>query len=437
MYNAAVAALNAHIGVGANQIAVWNFLGWPGSGTVTAELPGSFTALADTDGNLIDAVVTASKTGTKFVFVAADVPAMGVKVYNAVKQASVTDSAAPVLENEYLRATLDKNGNLISLYDKNADREVLAESTCSNLLTVFEDIPHRESAWNIDLEYQNRFWDLTEAESVEVVESNTVRSVVRVVRKFHRSTITQDIVLASGSRRLEFVTHVDWQERQRMLKTAFFPDVLSTKATYEIQFGAIERPNHWNTSYDKARFEVCGHKWADLSEGGYGMSILNDCKYGYDIKDNRMRLTLLRGTIYPDPTGDIGEHDFTYAILPHSGDWRCGNTVREAYELNVPMMASTGTGRGTAKSFSFVGIQNSSVILDTIKYAEDGDGLIVRVYESQGSRGKAELLFGTAIKDAAECNLMEVCEHTLPVDRFSLPFTIKPYEIKTFRIHFA
>ncbi|MBQ8611924.1 MAG: alpha-mannosidase [Oscillospiraceae bacterium] len=434
LFDEAITALNTHIGVGDDQLAVWNFLGWPVTGTVCAALTGSFAALTDEDGRAVNAVVTAGETGTEFLFEAQNIPAMGVKVFTAVGKAAEAAAALPVLENAHLRVTLDENGNIISLYDKHANREAFAEGTRSNLLTVFEDIPHRESAWNIDLEYQNRFWELDKAESVEVAETSSVRSVVRVVRKFRNSTITQDIVLERDARRVDFITHVDWQEKQRMLKTTFWPDVLAGKATYEIQFGAIERPTHWNTSYDKARFEVCGHKWADLSEGGFGVSILNDCKYGYDIKDNRMRLTLLRGTVYPDPTGDIGEHDFTYSILPHSGDWRCGDTVRHAYALNVPALPTAGCGEGKARGFSFAAVPNANVILETIKGAEDGDGLIVRVYESQGARGKAVIDFGFALKDAAECNLMEVYEKELPVDGSSLHFYIKPYEIKTFRV---
>ena len=438
LYDDAIAALNAHIGVGKDQIAVWNFLSWPARGTVTASLPGCYTALTDAEGNAVNAAVSTAESSTEFVFEAAAVPALGAKIYTAVAAETACPAAAPantrLLENAHLRVTLDENGHIVSLYDKHADREAFAAGSRSNLLTVFEDIPHRESAWNIDLEYQNRFWELDEAASIELVEASSLRSVVRVVRRFNRSTITQDIVLERDARRVDFVTHVDWQEKQRMLKTAFYPDVLASKATYEIQYGSIERPTHWNTSYDKARFEVCGHKWADLSEGGFGVSILNDCKYGYDIKDNRMRLTLLRGTVYPDPVGDIGEHSFTYSILPHCGDWRCGDTVREAYALNVPPQTCTGTGTGKANNFTFASIANANVILEALKGAEDGDGLIIRVYESQGVRGKAAIDFGIALKDAVECNLMEVNEVPAAVEGSRLCFTIKPYEIKTFRV---
>ena len=440
LYDEAIGALNASLGLKENQIAVWNFLGSETTGITTGNVTGSYTALVDADGNSVKATACENDGKTVFTFEAANVPAMGVKIYTAINAdtAAVSYGATvQVLENDHLRLTLDANGNIASLYDKHADREAFSKEAPSNLLTIFEDIPHGESAWNIDFEYMNHYWTLDKAESVELIEDSSVRSVVRVVRKFNLSTITQDIILGRDARRVDFETHVEWQETQRMLKAAFYADVLSPKATYEIQFGSIERPTHWNTSYDKARFEVCGHKWADLSEGLYGVSILNDCKYGYDIKDNCMRLTLLRSPNYPDPVGDKGVHDFTYSIYPHSGDWRVGDTVREAYKLNVPLMtasASAASETASLNGVSFAKIDRTNVIIDTIKGAEDGDGIIVRVYESQGARCKAALTFGFDVTSAAECNLMEVWEQDLEVADNKLNFYIKPYEIKTFRI---
>ncbi len=438
LYGRALEALNGWLGLGENQIAVWNFLGWPVTGTVKARLRGKYAGLTDSEGQAAAAKVAEDGDGTEFLFEAKDVPALGAAIYTAVSEADreedVTASAS-CLENGHLRVTLDGNGQITSLYDKDAGREVFAAGSLNNLLTVFEDIPHRESAWNIDMEYMDHSWPLTEAASVELAEKSPARANLRVVRKFNLSTITQDIVLARDPRGVDFVPHVAWQETQRMLKAAFTPDALASKATYEIQFGAIERPTHWNTSYDRARFEVCGHKWADLSEGLYGVSLLNDCKYGYDIKDNRMRLTLLRAPNYPDPVGDKGEHEFTYSIYPHSGDWRTGGTVREAYELNVPLEAAAGAGNGQAKGFSFAASLSDHAVLDTVKGAEDGNGLILRVYESQGARGEAAVRFGREIESAMECNLMEVDEAAARAEGDTLKFYIKPYEIKTFRVH--
>ncbi|MBR2951075.1 MAG: alpha-mannosidase [Lachnospiraceae bacterium] len=459
LYNEAITSLNASLALKENQIAVWNFLGWENSGITKGAVKGCFSSLIDAEGNTVNAIADQDGDMTVFTFNASAIPAMGVKIYTAVNTApnhstdisdivtvvSGTDDTL-IMENRYLRVTLNADGNIISLYDKENARETCSGETVSNLLTVFEDIPHGESAWNIDMEYMDHYWTLEKADSVEVAESDSVQAIVRTVRRFNESTITQDIVLAHDARRVDFVTHVDWQETQRMLKAAFYADILSPKATYEIQFGSIERPTHWNTSYDKARFEVCGHKWADLSEGLYGVSILNDCKYGYDIKDNCLRLTLLRSPVFPDPTGDKGIHNFTYSVYPHSGDWRIGSTVKEAYRLNIPLQTAgydplNGSTAVCSCSklnahvpYSFVSCSHPNVVIDTIKGAEDGNGIIVRVYESQGARCKAELKFGFAAKKVCECNLMEICEQDIPVTDNSFVFRIKPYEIKTFRI---
>lgn len=436
----AIALLNGALNLSEQQIAVWNFLGWPVTGEVCARIPGQFNSLLDGSGRPVRCTASQEKDGTVFRFEAADVPAFGVAVYTAstaaASDAPSYSATVHCLENAHLRLTLDADGNIASLWDKDAKREVFTNEQPSNLLTIFEDIPHRESAWNIDFEYMNHFWPLQKAESVTLVEDSPVRAVVRTVRKFNLSVITQDIILEHDARRVDFVTHVDWKETERMLKAAFYPDVLSQKATYEIQFGAIERPTHWNTSYDKARFEVCGHKWADLSEGHYGVSLLNDCKYGYDIKDHCMRLTLLRSPNYPDPVGDKGEHDFVYSIYPHSGDWRTGGTVHEAYNLNVPLCVSSGPSDAASalSPFSFAQIDRDDVIIDTIKGAEDGDGLILRVYESEGARGTARIKLAFPIASVTECNLMEVNEQDIAADGDAFSFCIKPYEIKTFRI---
>lgn len=439
LYGEAVSALNKALSLKPDQVAVWNFLGWSRTGAVSAVVPGNFDSLIDEEGQCVKAAAQQCGDETRFCFEAEAVPSLGVKIYTARhSHAGASPICATVqrLENAHLVVSLDDNGNIISLFDKYAGREALCTDRLSNLLTVFEDIPHGESAWNIDMEYMNHFWMLEKAESVALIENSAVRAVVRVTRRFNLSTIVQDIVLERDARRVDFVTHVDWQETQRMLKAAFHADILSPKATYEIQFGSIERPTHWNTSYDRARFEVCGHKWADLSEGLYGVSLLNDCKYGYDIKDNCMRLTLLRSPNFPDYTADKGEHDFTYSIYPHSGDWREGGVVHEAYALNVPFEAFAGDACGdkVLPAFSFAQVSHLNVIIDTVKGAEDGDGLIVRVYESQGARCTADIHFGFDVSSVCECNLMEQNEREVVVNDGKISFAIKPYEIKTFRV---
>jgi alpha-mannosidase len=260
------------------------------------------------------------------------------------------------------------------------------------------------------------------------------------------SRITQRISLWRTSPRIDIATEIDWHEHQTLLKAAFPLAINSTRATYEIQFGNVERPTHRNTSWDMARFETCAHRWIDVSEGGYGISLLNDSKYGHDVHDNVVRLTLLKSGIFPDAHADEGVHRFTYSLLPHTGDWREAQSVRRAYELNVPVVCVAGekqaasipasftTGR---TSSSFLQVDCPHVIVETVKPAEDGDGLIVRLYEAHNQRGRGTLTFLTPLLSAQECNLLEEPIQQVSCQGNRLSFQVRPFEIKTFRVRLA
>jgi len=210
---------------------------------------------------------------------------------------------------------------------------------------LHEDTPFVCDAWNVELYYKEHVQDLREISRMEVVEQHPLRAKVRIERSFGKSRIVQDVVVRADSRRIDFDTKVHWQEDHKFLKVAFPVDILSPRATYEIQFGHVERPTHYNTNWDMARFEVCAHKWADLSEANYGVALLNNCKYGYDIFGNVMRLSLLRSPKAPDPTADLGDQQFTYSLLPHAGDFRQGGVIQEGYNLNVPLRIDPDRGR--------------------------------------------------------------------------------------------
>jgi alpha-mannosidase len=224
-----------------------------------------------------------------------------------------------------------------------------------------------------------------------------------------------------------------------MLKVAFPVEVLTPWATYEIQWGNVQRPTHRNTSWDWARFEACAHKWVDLSEGGYGVSLLNDCKYGHDIRDNVIRLTLLRSPVDPDPTADLGEHLVTYSLLPHAGSWN-ELTVSEAYALNDPPIVwqrdegLPRTDQQEPRALSLVAVDCPNVVIETIKEAENGKGLIVRLYESQRRRGEFVLSTGFPLAGAWRTNLLEEEEAPLPIQERSVRCPIRPYEIVTLRL---
>ena len=260
--------------------------------------------------------------------------------------------------------------------------------------------------------------------------------MVKITRKFNKSTIRQKIILRRNSSRLDFETEVDWHETEKILKAAFFTDILSTKATYEIAHGSIERPTHYTTSYDLAKFEVSAHKWADLSEGDYGVSLLNDCKYGYDIFENRMRITLMRSPNCPDRTSDHGINTFTYSFYPHSGLWS-SSTVEESFDLNLPLEGySKKASSGTPESAkSFVSFDRNNIVVDALKKSQDEKGYILRLYESKKQRGKATAYLGFGVSKIVECNMMEEEEKELPVSDNSFTFILKPGEVKTFKIY--
>lgn len=298
-------------------------------------------------------------------------------------------------------------------------------------------------AWDIDAYYDDRVWLADPASSITWIERGPLRQTIEIRRRALHSEIAQRISLNHHSPRLDFDTTVQWMERNTMLKVAFPVDVLAPQATYEIQWGNVQRPTHRNTSWDWGRFETCAHKWVDLSEGGYGVSLLNDCKYGHDIHDNVMRLTLLRSPTLPDPMADFGEHHFTYSLLPHLGAWS-EETQREAYLLNDPIIIfRPDRGPKTVDRASIVpGLPSlvrasaPNVIIETVKRAEDGDGVIVRLYESQRKRGQVQVRFGREVEAAWVTNLLEENESALSVDGDSIPLSLRPYQIVTMRVRF-
>ncbi|MNI30003.1 alpha-mannosidase [compost metagenome] len=212
---------------------------------------------------------------------------------------------------------------------------------------------------------------------------------------------------------------------------AFPVSVRSTEATYDIQFGNVKRPTHWNTSWDYARFETVGHQWVDLSERGYGVSLLNDCKYGHDIKDHTIRLSLIKSAIFPDPQADLGEHKFTYSLLPHKGDWVDADTAKEAWFLNNPLHYTVG--QAAVDHLSLLRLSSDHVCVDSVKKAEDSDAIIVRLHEYTGTRHHVTLTSDYPVASWQECDLMER-PIGVEVSGDSLEIAIKPYEIRTFKM---
>jgi alpha-mannosidase len=397
------------------------------------------------------------------LFVAKNVPLHGYAVWDLAATSVPPEVEEPVtasethLENDVLRVEFDaKTGLITRLFDKDSEREVLPDtyetaltpgpsptlreradpivSACGNQFQLFEDKPLFWDAWDIDIFYQEKGRTITELDSVEVVESGPVRGAIRFTRAFGQSKIVQTVRLTAGSARIDFVTEIDWHETDKMLKVAFPVAVNSPRATYEIQYGHVERPTHYNTSWDMARFEVCAHKWADLSEGDYGVALLNNSKYGYDIHGNVMRLTLLRSPKAPDPEADMHRHDFTYALLPHGGDFRDGEVIENAYALNCPPWATglTGNQQGTLPlQRSFFEVDNAAVFIEAIKKAEKEEAIIVRLYEAHNTRGTVTLTTTLPVTKAYLTDLLETNVVELPLSGGEVTLPIQPFEIVT------
>ncbi|RAU91692.1 alpha-mannosidase [Paenibacillus sp. YN15] len=338
------------------------------------------------------------------------------------------------LDTPFYLLEWNASGQLTRIYDRSAEREVLAAGAIGNLLQVFEDRPKgRHEAWDIDIFYTEKMTPVTQLETVQLTACGSLYASVRFVYRYMDSRIEQTLVAYSHSRRLDFRTHADWHESRQLLKVAFPVDIRATEATYDIQFGNVKRPTHWNTSWDWARFETVGHQWADLSERDYGVSLLNDCKYGYAIKDNVLQLTLIKSAMVPDATADQGEHVFTYALYPHEGDWYHGGTVQEAWALNSPLLCAAGASR--VPDGSLFRTDAPHVFIDAVKKAEDSDHMVVRLHEFAGKRGPVRLGSDWGVLSYQECDLLERPLGE-PVEGAELPLTVKPYEIRTFLVRF-
>jgi alpha-mannosidase len=347
-----------------------------------------------------------------------------------------------ILENAYIRIELDASGDITRIYDKVAQREALPQGAIANQFQAFEDRPICWDAWDVDIFYDDKMWTADPATSIRLLEAGPLRATLEIERRILHSSYTQRISLNYNSPRLDIETKINWTERHILLKVAFPVDILSPQATYEIQWGNVQRPTHRNTSWDWARFETCAQKWVDLSEGGYGVSVLNNCKYGHDIRDNVMRISLLRSPSWPDPTADQGEHTFTYSLFPHEGNWD-ERTIGAAYALNDPLIVytpekhrsrHTDTSKKVEKPISLIHVANPNIVIETIKRAEDGNGIVVRLYESQRRRGPITLTTGFPLRGAWHTNLLEQNDEALAFTGRQVTFDVRPYEIVTLRL---
>jgi len=336
------------------------------------------------------------------------------------------------LRNGRLTAVLTPDGGLASLIHHASGREAL--SGPANRIVLFDDRPVQYEAWDIDPFALETAREAEPADGGTIASSGPLRAEVRFERRLGKSgTMTQTVRLDAGSDRLEFHTLIDWRDRRTLVKAAFPLAARAPHATYETLFGAVERPTHANTDADLARYEVPGHRWADLSEPAFGVSLLSDARYGFSTFGQTMTLSLVRGSVSPDREADIGEHRFAYALYPHTGDWRTANTTGRAACFNRPVIWTKGAPAAVLNQ-PLVMASADQVVIDTVKPAEDGDGWVVRLYESTGGRCEATLRFGAPVSEAWLSNTLEDRLHPLTVNDRGLVLPLRGFQIATIRL---
>jgi alpha-mannosidase len=383
------------------------------------------------------------------LFMAKNIPPYGYSVYRLVEQkpgigANHLKFNRSEMENTALRVKIDKISGLIAeIYDRVNNRQVLVTPK-GNILQILEDDAH--DAWN--MRFSKEPLDLDRAREVTLEEFGPVRATIKVVHAFvgdqkkkptedfPSSFFTQYISLYDGLPYVEVRNDVMWWEEHKVLKVGFPVDVYSKVARYEIPYSSIERPTGFETPFEKARYEVPAQRWADLSDGNYGVTLINDCKHGYDIKGNNMRLTLLRAPTDPDPMADKGYHSFKYALYPHKGDFVEGQVVRRGLEFNEPLMIiKANSHKGILPtSHSFIKVTPETVVLNALKIAEDDNDWIVRIYESSGKQETVTVSFDRQIVSVTEVNLIEDIINKIKPSGRQFSFIIKPNEIRSFKV---
>ncbi|HUN66671.1 MAG TPA: glycoside hydrolase family 38 C-terminal domain-containing protein [Bacteroidota bacterium] len=439
------------------NLVVFNPLGWNRSGIAAYDLAEGDTAgyaVIDPAGREVPSQVVRTGIYTRrILFRAGDVPSVGYSTYQlrkAAPSAGATDLkiTRSTIENALLRVTIDTSTGLVgSIVDKKTGREILAGG--GNELQLLEDLPAQWDAWNIGL--TGRKYPLR-LRSIDVLERGPVRATIRIatdmlkpgIKKdvptpdYPSSFFTQDVTLESGSDIVRFTVGTDWWEDKTMIKVAFPVAVADTAATYEIPYGTIRRSTGWRTSWDSARVEVSAQRWADLSQDDYGVSLLNDSKYGYDIKGNVMRLSLLRSPKWPDPTADRGKHTIEYALYPHAGRWYSAQTVRRGYEFNTPLLVTaTGAHKGDQPpARSFIRLEPASMVLSVVKQAEDSRAWIVQWYNTLPSAGEAALTLPKKPAKVFRSDFLEEEKEALRTDGPTIKVPTPKSGVVTLRIEF-
>lgn len=334
------------------------------------------------------------------------------------------------LETPYAVISLNPAGQITSWYDKTASREILQAGRCGNVLMAYEDKPHEFDNWNIYKYYREKGWQVDELIEAKVGETGPYRASLELKWKYMDSVIEETVYIYSFSPRVDFAFCTDWKEDQILLKALFPVEINTSEATFEIQYGNVKRSTAVNTSWDEARFEVCYHKWMDVAEGGYGVSFLNDCKFGVGIEENEVGLSLLRCGRYPNPVADREYHEATYCVLPHTGTWQSAGVVKEAYLLNNPLLAFTGQGDGhLPEKLSMASADKRNIMIEAVKKAEDSDETVIRLYEFENTATETEITLPKPAKAVWLCDMLERKQELLAENTDKVSIKVAPFEI--------
>jgi len=409
----------------ADGVTLWQSAGNPHGGIAVLDAPQEVTALRDDAGVLYP--VQHTENGAA-VYVPKLEPLCGTGFAFSSEAPFVSELHADQsgFDTPFFAGRFDDAMRIVSLVDKRNGRELVKDGQALNRLVCYENKPHKYDAWNVNPYYSRRYWEIDEVAGVEVTAEGPVYAAVRVNYRYQKSAVTQEIRLYADVPRIDFVTEAEWFEPQTLVKAHFPVDVFYQEAAYDVQFGNVRRPAHQNTTWDVTRFEVCAHKWIDVSEAGYGVSLLNDCKYGHSVTEEEIALSLIKCSIYPDKTADQGHHEFTYSLYPHMGTWREADTPGMAFALNQPVRAIAGA---MACEKPLVKTDAGNVVIEAVKAAEDESALIVRLYENHGARTAFELEAGFDVKAAYICNMLEEKQRELEVKENRIRLMVKPYEI--------
>jgi alpha-mannosidase len=332
-----------------------------------------------------------------------------------------------ILENRHLRAEFKKSGQLTRLLHKANGDELIDSEAPGNQFLLFDDNPINCDAWNVDVYHLETRATIPDATSAKVIEEGPLRAALEFNFAFDKSKLKERVFLGAESKHLEFACEVNWHQRHQLLKVEFPVTVKSQEASYEIQFGHLKRSTNYNTSYDIARFETCGHRWVDLSEPNRGIALFTDSKYGYSAHNGVMRISLLRGSTDPDPESDQGEHAFRFACYPHAGSLIDSEVVRRAVEFNQPLTIV----KGAAEQKSWWKVNTPNLMLDTVKKAEDSDATVVRLYECHGIRGTASVETSLPFRKAWVANMLEEKGAPVKITDGRVTLDYKPFQVIT------